>query len=64
MSAQGEVIVTPHGYIHATKEAEEEYKKAHRGEWKDSFKGYFTDEDEGDDDDDLNVDMETGEILD
>ena len=64
LSAQGEVIVTPHGYIHATKEAEEEYKKAHRGEWKDSFKGYFTDEDEGDDDDDLNVDMETGEILD
>ncbi len=65
LSAQGEVIVTPHGYIHATKEAEEEYKKAHRSDWKDSFKGYFTDEDEdGNDDEDLNVDPETGEILD
>jgi len=65
LSPQGEVIVTPHGYIHATKEGEEEYKKAHRGDWKDSFKGYFTDEDAegGDDDDEMNVDPETGEIL-
>lgn len=56
LSAQGDVIVTPHGYIHATKEAEEEYKKEHRAEWKESFKGYFADTDD-------NIDMETGEIL-
>lgn len=60
LSAQGDVIVTPHGYISATKEAEEEYKAAHRKDWKDSFKGYFTDEEV---EETVNYDPETGEIL-
>ena len=64
ISAQGDVIVTPHGYITATKESEAEYIKEHKNGWENSFDGYFGDKDKDkDDDDDLPYDPETGEIL-
>ncbi len=41
ISRQGELIVTPHGYISATKESIEKYKKEHRDEWDKDFERYY-----------------------
>ncbi len=53
----GDVIVTPYGYIKSDKDSIEEYKKNHKDEWESSFDKYTEEED------DINVDLETGEIL-
>lgn len=63
LSAQGDVIVTPHGYITASKESEAEYVKAHKSEWKNSFGEYFDKKDGENTEEELNYDPETGEIL-
>lgn len=60
-SVEGEVIVTPHGYITASKESEENYKKEYSKDWKTSFDTYF--EESGDIEPPLEYDEETGELL-
>lgn len=44
ISREGNVIVTPHGYILATKDSIEKYKKEHREEWSTDFEQYFEEE--------------------
>ena len=46
ISRQGNVIVTPQGYILATKESIEKKKKDHRNEWSTDFEQYFNEEEE------------------
>lgn len=59
ISREGNVIVTPHGYILANKESIDQYKKDHRDEWDSDFTRFYGDNDGPD-----GVDPETGEILD
>lgn len=59
----GDVIVTPYGYIKADKESIEEYKKAHKDEWETSFDKYHESAQNSELDADLDVDTETGEIF-
>ncbi len=44
ISREGNVIVTPQGYILATKESIEQYKKEHKNDWSTGFDKYFLDE--------------------
>ncbi len=57
ISREGNVIITPKGYILATKESIEKYKKEHREEWDTDFERFFQETSE-------NVDLDTGEVLD
>ncbi len=52
ISREGSIIVTPYGYIEATKEAIAKYVAEHRDEWDEDFVPP------------PNIDLETGEILD
>jgi len=56
ISREGNVIVTPHGYILATKDSIEKYKKEHREEWSDDFEKYYQDDAELEDNEQAELD--------